>query len=100
MCATFNYQKTEVQQASMIDNFAPQIAEAFIRSKIESVKATIQTSQSEEEIDEFIDEQLTLIEQMDGFHSLCRCKYAHISSLISSLFDTLFQSYRVGYLYM
>ena len=47
MAATFHYQKPEVAVASRIDQYAPQVAEAFITSRMEAVKAAVQSADSE-----------------------------------------------------
>lgn len=73
---------------SLLDNFAPQITEAYIHSRLESMKHSSKNSDDE---DAFADDD-RMSETLEVLPYLGRCKYNVTSTYIVSLFDPLASS--------
>ncbi|GJP71880.1 hypothetical protein CLOP_g2674 [Closterium sp. NIES-67] len=74
---------------SLLDNFVPQITEAYITSRLDSVQAVLQNNLSEDPLDN--DEQLQ--DQLDNLPYLCRFQFDRTSKFIISHLEPVMQSY-------
>ncbi|CAI5478824.1 unnamed protein product [Closterium sp. Yama58-4] len=74
---------------SLLDNFVPQITEAYITSRLDSVQAVLQNNLSEDPLDN--DEQLQ--DQLDNLPYLCRFQFDRTSKFIISHLEPIMQSY-------
>ncbi|KAJ7516733.1 hypothetical protein O6H91_22G068900 [Diphasiastrum complanatum] len=74
---------------SLLDGYVPQITEAFITSRFDSVKALLQENSGEDPLDN--PEQLE--DQLESLPYLCRFQYEKSSSYMTSLLDPILQAY-------
>lgn len=74
---------------SLLESYVPKITEAYITSRLESVKAVLQNNISEDPLDN--EEQLQ--DQLDSLPYLCRFQYEKTSKYIISLLEPVLQSY-------
>jgi len=72
-----------------IELFTPQITEAYITSRLESVKDIVQNG-----IDDPLDDKSTLHQQLDQISTIGRCDYAKSCALLISIFDVKAQEYQ------
>eukprot|EP00850_Spirogloea_muscicola_P007102 SM000035S13082 [mRNA] locus=s35:297618:305506:+ [translate_table: standard] len=74
---------------SLLDSYVPQITEAYITSRLDSVQAVLQNNITEDPLDN--EEQLQ--DQLDSLPYLCRFQYEKTSKYIITLLEPILQAY-------
>ncbi|KAJ7517501.1 hypothetical protein O6H91_21G026900 [Diphasiastrum complanatum] len=74
---------------SLLDGYVPQITEAFITSRFDSVQALLQDNSGEDPLDK----AELLEDQLESLPYLCRFQYEKTSSYMISLLDPILQAY-------
>eukprot|EP00794_Sanderia_malayensis_P005744 gene5744-6446_t len=72
-----------------LDTFTPEITEAFITSRLQSVADVIRDN-----LEDPLEDKSTLHQQLDQMSTIGRCEYSKTCSLLISLFDQTAQSYQ------
>eukprot|EP00795_Rhopilema_esculentum_P012102 gene12102-2703_t len=72
-----------------LDRFTPQITEAFVTAKLQSVADVLRDN-----LDDPLEDKSTLHQQLDQISTIGRCEYSKTCSLLISLFDQTAQSYQ------
>jgi len=75
--------------AHYLEEFTPEITEAYIKSRLETVKDIAQSGG-----DDPLDDKSTLHQQLDQIATIARCEYTKASSLLMQVFDQAAQSYQ------
>lgn len=73
----------------LLDQFTPEITEAYITSRIETVKEILQNGSEDP-----LDDKSTLYQQLDQISTIARCDYPKSCSLLIQAFDRSAQSYQ------
>ncbi|CAK9199269.1 unnamed protein product [Sphagnum troendelagicum] len=81
------YLKSE--SPSLLDTFVPKITQAYITTRLDSVKAVIQNNISEDPLDN----EEHLQDQLDSLPYLCRFQYEKTSNYITNLLEPILQAY-------
>ncbi|KAK9818400.1 hypothetical protein WJX72_012091 [[Myrmecia] bisecta] len=74
---------------SLLETYVPKITEAYITSRLESVRAVLQNGLSDDPLDN--EEQLQ--DQMDSLPYMCRFQYDQTSKFMCNLMDPILASY-------
>lgn len=75
--------------AHLLEQFTPQITEAYITSRLESVKDIVQNG-----TDDPLDDKSTLYQQLDQISTIARCDYGKSCNLLMQAFDQAAQRYQ------
>jgi len=73
----------------LLEQFTPQITEAYVSSRLESVKDIIQNG-----VDDPLDDKSTLHQQLDQISTIARCDYPKSCNLIMGFFDQAARTYQ------
>uniref|UniRef100_A0A7M5UYT3 Importin N-terminal domain-containing protein n=1 Tax=Clytia hemisphaerica TaxID=252671 RepID=A0A7M5UYT3_9CNID len=75
--------------AHLLEQFTPQITEAYVTSRLESVKAIVQNG-----ADDPLEDASLLHQQLDQISTIARCEYLKSCNLMMQAFDQSVQSFQ------